>query len=39
MVALESLNDDLSQLHTGVDNMKKNVYVPYEKLEKQIVIS
>ncbi|CAG9811344.1 unnamed protein product [Chironomus riparius] len=38
MVALESLNDDLDQLHTGVDSLKTNVYVPYQKLEKQIVV-
>jgi hypothetical protein len=38
MVALESLNDDLTSLHTSIDNLKKHVYVPYEKLEKQITV-
>jgi conserved oligomeric Golgi complex subunit 5 len=38
MVALESLDTDLMQLHTSVNNLKKNVYVPYDKLEKQIVV-
>ncbi|KAG5669687.1 hypothetical protein PVAND_017570 [Polypedilum vanderplanki] len=39
MVALESLNDDLTNLHLSVETLKKNVYVPYEKLEKQITVS
>jgi conserved oligomeric Golgi complex subunit 5 len=39
MVALESLNDDLTELHTNIDKLKKNVNVPYNTLEKQIKIA
>jgi hypothetical protein len=36
MVALESLNDDLTSLHASVNHLKNHVYVPYHKLELQI---
>lgn len=35
-MALESLNEDLLNLHASIDNLKKLVNIPYEKLEKQI---
>lgn len=35
-MALESLNEDLLNLHASINNLKKLVNVPYEKLEKQI---
>lgn len=36
MVALESLDGDLQQLHANVNHLKKQVYVPFNQLENQI---
>lgn len=38
MVALESLDTDLLQLQSNVNQLKKQVYVPYEQLENQIKV-
>lgn len=38
MVALESLDTDLQHLQSNVNNLKKQVYVPYNQLEGQINI-
>lgn len=38
MVALESLDGDLQHLQSNVNNLKKQVYVPFNQLENQIKI-
>lgn len=38
-IALESLNDDLINLHASIDNLKQLISLPYHELEKQIIVA